>query len=46
MTSQTHGGGLGGCGVALLFERAAAAEARIAGLAVAARAAAEARAAG
>ncbi|HYD36467.1 MAG TPA: CDP-alcohol phosphatidyltransferase family protein [Allosphingosinicella sp.] len=37
---------LGGCGVALLFERASAAEARIAGVAVAARAAAEACAAG
>jgi 1L-myo-inositol 1-phosphate cytidylyltransferase / CDP-L-myo-inositol myo-inositolphosphotransferase len=46
MTSQTHGGGLGGRGVALLFERSASAEARIAGVAVAARAAAEACAAG
>jgi phosphatidylglycerophosphate synthase len=46
MTSQTNGRGLGGRGVALLFERSAAAEARIAGLAVAARAAAEACAAG
>lgn len=46
MTSETHGVALGGRGVALLFERAAAAEARIAGVAVAARAAAEACAAG
>ncbi len=45
MTSEMHGGGLAGSGVALCFA-AAAAEARIAGLAVAARAAAEARAAG
>jgi phosphatidylglycerophosphate synthase len=46
MTSETHGVALGGRGVALLFERAIAAEARIAGVAVAARAAAEACAAG
>lgn len=46
MTSETHGAALRGRGVALLFERASAAEARIAGVAVAARAAAEARAAG
>lgn len=46
MTSETHGGALAGRGVALLFERASAAEARIAGMAVAARAAAEACAAG
>ena len=46
MTSETHGVALGGRGVALLFERASAAEARIAGVAVAARAAAEACAAG
>lgn len=46
MTSETHGVALGGRGVALLYERAAAAEARIAGAAVAARAAAEACAAG
>jgi phosphatidylglycerophosphate synthase len=46
MTSETHGVALGGRGVALHFERASAAEARIAGVAVAARAAAEACAAG
>lgn len=46
MTSETYGGALAECGVALLFERAAGAEARIAGVAVAARAAAEACAAG
>ena len=46
MTSETDGVALGGRGVALLYERAAAAEARIAGVAVAARAAAEACAAG
>ena len=46
MTSETHGVALGGRGVALLFEQASAAEARIAGVAVAARAAAEACAAG
>lgn len=46
MTSETHGVALGGRGVALLFGRAGAAEARIAGVAVAARAAAEACAAG
>lgn len=46
MTSETHGVALGGRGVALLFERASIAEARIAGVAVAARAAAEAFAAG
>jgi phosphatidylglycerophosphate synthase len=46
MTSETHGVALGGRGVALLYERTDAAEARIAGVAVAARAAAEACAAG
>jgi 1L-myo-inositol 1-phosphate cytidylyltransferase / CDP-L-myo-inositol myo-inositolphosphotransferase len=46
MTSETHRAALGGRGVALLFERAAAAEARIAGVGLAARAAAEACAAG
>lgn len=46
MTSKTHGVALGGRGVALLFERAATAEARIAGVAAAARAASEACAAG
>jgi CDP-L-myo-inositol myo-inositolphosphotransferase len=46
MTSETHGVALAGRKVALLFERAAAAEARIAGVAVAARAAGEACAAG
>lgn len=46
MTSETHGVALAGRGVALLFERAPTAEARIAGVAVAARAAAEACAAG
>ncbi|HYE26987.1 MAG TPA: CDP-alcohol phosphatidyltransferase family protein [Allosphingosinicella sp.] len=45
MISETHGGALAGRGVALRFGRATA-EARIAGLAVAARAAAEACAAG
>jgi 1L-myo-inositol 1-phosphate cytidylyltransferase / CDP-L-myo-inositol myo-inositolphosphotransferase len=46
MTGETHGLALGGRRVALLFERASAAEARLAGVAVAARAAAEACAAG
>jgi len=46
MESVTHGVALGGRGVALLFERAGVAEARIAGVALAARAAAEACAAG
>lgn len=46
MTGGTNGVALAGRGVALLFERAGAAEARIAGVAAAARAAAEACAAG